>query len=49
MLEKIKDVKKEYGALVQEAAAIQQVQKVILTPFFCGLSTSIKTCNLLLT
>jgi hypothetical protein len=34
MLEKIKDIKKEYGALVQEAAAIQQVQKVILTPFF---------------
>ena len=44
MLEKIKDIKKEYGALVQEAAAIQQVQKEAADYF----KTQIQTvCKLL--
>lgn len=44
MLQKITDIKKEYGALVQEAAAIQQVQKEAAEYF----KTQIQTvCKLL--
>ena len=36
MLQKIADVKKEFSSIVQEAAAIQEAQKVYIDSFVSG-------------